>query len=246
MSSMKTWIQRLMRPLGVEIARLAPEPFAVQRQAVVTANPVILDVGAYVGEVTNHYRLLFPGATIHAFEPFPESFAELERRTKAHGSLTQLHHLAVSDEPGRHVFHANGAAATNSLLPTDERAGSYWKAGLVETERQVEVPVTSLDVFCRQQSIRHVDILKLDIQGGEYLALQGAAGLLSTRSISLVYLEVITAPTYSGQHKLHEYLQLFDNYGYELLDIYHPVRKATQLLQADLLFTAAGQQLLAA
>ena len=40
---------------------------------------VIFDVGAYVGKVTIIYRDLFPEATIYSFEPFPDSFRDLNR-----------------------------------------------------------------------------------------------------------------------------------------------------------------------
>jgi hypothetical protein len=59
------------------------------------------------------------------------------------------------------------------------------------------------------------------------------------RDKSKPHFEVLTTPTYAGQHKLHEYLRLFDLYGYSLLDIYNPVRRANQMLQADLLFSCA-------
>jgi hypothetical protein len=53
-------------------------------------------------------------------------------------------------------------------------------------------------------------------------------------------MEMITAPTYVGQHDLHEYLGLFRSHGYVLFDFYNPVRRNGRLLQTDNLMVAEG------
>jgi hypothetical protein len=44
---------------------------------------------------------------------------------------------------------------------------------------------------------------------------------------------MITAPTYVGQRKLHEYLAFFESQNYELFDFYNSVRKDGRLIQSD-------------
>jgi FkbM family methyltransferase len=210
------------------------DPFAVMPLLVNRPAPIIFDVGAHVGQTVLRYRSLFPSAVIHCFEPSPDSLAAL-RRAVAGDEGVHTHELAISDSPGSAVFNVNKSRATNSLLSSDSSASSYWGHGLLETEQRIEVSIQTVDGFCQEHSVERIDILKLDVQGAEYAVLSGAGGMLGKHSIDLIYLEVITAPTYVGQHRLYEYLMLFDEYGYTLFDFYHPVRRRGRLIQADLI-----------
>ena len=237
---MKQLVRSAFGLLGLHVGwkRSNLDAYGVQRKVVERNDPVIFDIGAHVGSITKHYRSLFPQASISSFEPFRETFETLRNNTSG-DALTNVYNLAISDEPGIVTLNSNASSATNSLLPTNSRGSSYWGAHVLDTLAPVEVEATSIDAFCREHEISHVDILKLDIQGAEYLALAGAHGLLSSASVSLVYSELILAPTYEGQRTLQDYLQLFDGYGYQLLDLYHPVKRGMRLIQADLIFLSA-------
>lgn len=213
------------------------DAFSVQRELVQRAAPIILDVGAHRGKVARTYRRLFPDATLHCFEPFPDSFATLSAAMRG-DARAHCHQLAIARSAGTATLQANGVSATNSLLETDARAGAYWGAGVLDTAARLQVRTVSLDEFAADNGIQAVDILKLDVQGGEYDALLGCTSLLSRHAVSLVYAEVITCPTYAGQRSLHDYFALFNSVGYEFLDFYAPVRRNNELLQADLIFLA--------
>lgn len=209
-----------------------PDAFATQRRLVHAAAPVIIDVGAHLGETAKRYRSMFPTATIHCFEPYPPSFATLRGATAADARI-RTHALAIGDSVGAAVLHSNRSSATNSLLPSDARGHGYWGGEVLSTDATVEIAMTTLDRFCAEVSLSHIDILKLDVQGAEYAALMGARDLLAAHAIDIVYMEMITAPTYIGQRELHDYLALFRSLGYVLFDFYNPVRKNGRLLQTD-------------
>jgi FkbM family methyltransferase len=158
----------------------------------------------------------------------------------ADNARTRIFNLAVAEEAGVATLNANESSATNSLLPSAARGNLTWGLNAFGTERQVKINTTSVDCFCREHAIPVIDILKLDIQGGEFAALTGAQGMLSRQKIGVIYLEIILAQTYEGQHKLHEYLSLLDSFGFELLDLYEPWRRGLELLQADFLFLRRG------
>lgn len=244
---MKRLIQRAVGFFGYEIRRKAPrdpdageveatslDAFTVQRELIHGVEPVIFDIGAHVGYVTKKYRDLFPLASIYSFEPFPDSFEQLRRNT-TDDSRTSVYDFAVSDKRDVVILHANEYPVTNSLLPTDDRGSFYWGEGRLETRARVKVNSTTIDAFCAEHAISRIDILKLDIQGAEFVALNGAKEMLSSKQVSLIYSEVIMAPTYEHQHKLHEYLGLLDSFGYELFDFYSPVRRGMQLIQTNIL-----------
>ncbi len=158
------------------------------------------------GEITSRYRKLFPTAVIHSFEPYPDSFESLKQNTLRDPRIS-VHKYALADTSKSASLSANALCDTNSLLPSDARGERYWGKGLLDTSDEITVHVTTLDEFCRSQNIERIDILKLDVQGAEFLVLDGASELLSRHRISLVYCEIILAPTYEGQRPTHHYLR---------------------------------------
>ena len=57
----------------------------------------------------------------------------------------------------------------------------------------------SLDTFCKDEQIERIDLLKMDVQGGELGILQGARQLLAQKKIAVIYSEVFFVPMYQNQ-----------------------------------------------
>ncbi|MCE0484142.1 MAG: FkbM family methyltransferase [Methylacidiphilales bacterium] len=241
----KRTINRLLRPAHLELRGInAPrleDPFWVQTRIIRHPHPVIFDVGAHEGEICELYLHLFPGCSLHAFEPGPDAHQKLQSRLKNNPSV-RLNQTAVSDVEGTVAMNFNSSTATSSLLASDPRAAEAWGTGLLDTQSVGQVPSTTLDAYCRSAKIEAIDILKLDIQGAELKALYGASGLLESRRVGLVYMEIILTPTYRGQPSLEDYLRFFHGVGYDLLDFYHPVHKDLSLIQSDMILVPRPQE----
>ena len=233
-NKIKWIIQNVFNSFGYEIRR-KNDAFAIQKELIRRGEPVIFDVGAHIGSVTEKYRKLFPLASIYCFEPFPKSFEQLKSNI-ADDPRTIAYRIAMSDTKGKAILNVNTSTMTNSLLHTDIRGEFYWGEALLNTIDEEEIDTISIDCFSEENKINFIDILKLDVQGYEFAILNGAKKMLFSQSVSLIYTEIIMAPTYQGQYKLHEYLSLLDSFGYELLDLYNPVRRRKQLIQTDILF----------
>ncbi len=52
------------------------------------------------------------------------------------------------------------------------------------------VKTKSIDVFCRENHINHIDLLKLDTEGNEFNVLNGAKTILSENKINAIYTEI--------------------------------------------------------
>jgi FkbM family methyltransferase len=235
-------IQRILNRFGYELSRTASsrrDPLAVQSKLVKVREPIIFDVGAYIGGIAKIYREQFPLASIYCFEPFPQSFQILSKGVEGDPRIF-CYNKALSENKGTAVLNVNLNSATNSLLKTDTRGASFWGAGILDTTSQIEVSTTTVDIFCHEAGISSLDILKMDVQGEEFSVLSGAKDMLATQGISLIYTELIMCPTYEGQHKFHEYLSFLDSFGYDLLDFFNPVRYHKQLIQADLVFLSSS------
>lgn len=210
--------------------------FKAQKKLITNRQPIIFDVGAHIGQTAQTYRRFFPKAQIYSFEPFPASFHQL--KTKHHRDRGILpFNLAVSQTSGQLNLNVNTDAATNSVLPIAAEGKISWGDRL-QSKAILEVMAVSLDDFCGSQGIEHLDILKLDLQGHELAALQGAKQLLADQAIDLIYLELLVSKSYENQPMLSDYFQLFDHYHYQFLDFYSPIRKGVQLLQCDLIFVS--------
>ncbi|MBW4551067.1 MAG: FkbM family methyltransferase [Aphanocapsa sp. GSE-SYN-MK-11-07L] len=235
---MKRFVKAAAKSLGFEIHRISPnatnvtDPYAVMRRLIDNPQPIIFDVGANVGRTAKRFRSLFPEANIFCFEPFPSSFERLSSAFTNDPAI-ECHQLALADVPGISRLTVNQSSATNSLLTSDARAANYWGPNLLDTQAEIEVKTETVDRFCERKGLKHLDILKLDVQGAEFSVLEGARELLQNQCIDLIYMEMITAPTYVGQRKLHEYLGLFDTWKYEVFDFYNLCRKDARLIQTD-------------
>lgn len=122
---------------------------------------VAIDCGANVGLIT--CEMARRGAVVHAFEPDPVAFAELQRRTADFRCVT-LHNAAVSAEDGTMPLYFRRERQLDAVTYS---VGSTLMAEKtdVSTDQYCEVKVLRLSDFLRQfESIR---LLKMDIEGAE-------------------------------------------------------------------------------
>lgn len=200
--------------------------------------PVIFDLGANLGDLTSRYRSAFESPTIYSFEPLSGLVKKLTTRFEGDDCITVVP-LAVSDRNGTEAFHLTGFHTTNSLLPRRQSGRQYYPDFAASTDQQIEVQTTTLDSFCDENSIERVDLLKMDIQGGELQALKGATHLLTNISPGMIFLESAVVAHYEGESLLHEVTAFLSNFGYSLYDLFHlyPARNG-QLRYCESLFVS--------
>jgi FkbM family methyltransferase len=238
----------IARSLGFEVRRAGSgfhrDAFDDQRILLSDRRVIhtILDVGANVGQTAKRYRDLFPTSTIHCFEPFDESYLVLQ-----HNFATDLriipHRLAIADAPGPKTLFVNQSSVTNSLLPPSPEAFDYVDERLLSNINSVKVPSTTLDIFCAEQNINALPILKMDIQDGELLALRGAASLLTAGAIDLIYTEVSFASLYDHQAVFCDLYQHLSEHHYALYGLYNFFIGTNSLLaQADAIFVSPNMR----
>jgi FkbM family methyltransferase len=201
----------------------------------------VIDAGADIGTMTRRYRDMFPNARIYCFEPFEPSWQKLSANFRDDRNVEPLR-LGLAEVCGRRRFSVNRDSRTNSLLPVSPRHGDIISGGVMDTVSVGEVEVITLDAFCVARGIDRVDVLKLDVQGAEVLALKGAADLLRAKRVDLVYTEVVFAPMYEGQGSFCELNCLLQEMGYVLYGLYdlkypsHAADDGGNLAWADAIF----------
>jgi len=181
---------------------------------VATKTPVVLDVGVCGGHSITTFREIWPDSRVTGFEPDPRLAKRLRRNWDGIPGVTIVEG-AVSDRNSRQVLFQYEDPAQNSLFDRDDR--SWFQAEVIN---RVDVECFTLDSYCGQHSINHVDLLKADVQGAEFQVIWGASGLLESRSIDYVVLELTFGDSYDGAARPHEISEAMESHGYVLTATY--------------------------
>lgn len=220
-NSVKALIKDSFRRVGVDLRkyRRSSDAFLVKKDLLKNCvQPLtIFDLGANEGQTAERYSQMFPTATIYSFEPVPEVFTLLERKFHENPQII-VNQLAVSDAVGTADFylHAYTSNGWNSLLPKSQTSTL-----VPEDKSVVKVPTITIDVFCERHNINTIDLLKLDIQGGELLAFKGALNMLQKGGIKLIYSEVLFGDLYEGQAMFHDLAAYLHDFGFRTYGIYN-------------------------
>lgn len=142
--------------------RLAYEPPAALRPELDgNPSPRILDLGGNIGMFGLYALQRWPGSSVRSFEPEPEnarmlSAAIAENRLHARWTLCPA---AVSNRAGTMAFRG-GLSADSHLVDVEADSDA------APANADIEVPVE--DLFALDG---HVDLVKMDIEGGEWAVL---------------------------------------------------------------------------
>ena len=106
----------------------------------------------------------------------------------------------------------------------------------VKNIKKIDVDTISIDSFCLTNGIEQIDVLKMDIQGGELDALKGAKQMLANGKVGLIYSETYFLEQYVNQPLFHEIATFLHQYGYYLQDVYNPIYGNGNIAWADVIF----------
>ena len=182
---------------------------------------ILFDIGANVGDITNEYATLIPDAEIFCFEPIPKTFELLKKRYDS-TSRIHCHQLAIGDINKNVTMFETALSGSSSLLPPTsyitESKNSAMAQGVTIVNSH-NVKQITLDSFCKENNISHIDILKMDMQGSELNGLKGASSLLDEKKIDLIYTEVLFSDLYENQCYYHDIASFLHKKNYKLFDL---------------------------
>lgn len=145
---------------------------------------IVLDPGANIGYISAVcLGLVAPTGHVHSFEPSPTANARIRAcNNMAEQGNWSLWDAALTDHEGQEVFNDT---------PRVMRSGYAALASVATPKDSMphRVSVTSIDAFCAQHNIGHVRFLKLDIEGSELPALQGASDMIANGAIDIIMVE---------------------------------------------------------
>lgn len=144
----------------------------------------ILDIGAYVGQMSLVSAASNPNALVYAFEPMPAVFKQLEAHLEMN-DFPNLHcyQLALSDVEGdAEFYYVAGQIGTSSSL--DPEFMNHVQSSQELTSSIVKV--TTADSWIRSNSITNVDLVKIDTETTEPQVLRGMIDTLTQYEPDLI------------------------------------------------------------
>jgi FkbM family methyltransferase len=173
---------------------------------------VVYDIGAHVG----FYSLLAsvivgPEGRVFSFEPFPENLAFLRKHLEMNLVMNcVVCDVAIGRSEGVAAF-SPGPASTMGRLSQDANA-------------PLSVRTVSLDAFVFSSAMPPPNVIKCDIEGGEYDALLGASTLLAK------YHPTIFLATH-GSAVHSRCCELLQQFGYQLKSLDgRPLDESSEIL----------------
>jgi FkbM family methyltransferase len=136
-------------------------------------NMIIFDIGAHLGLMSMICsQLLQKKGKIYSFEPTPKTFEILKKVIKINkaSDLVIPINKAVAKENKTIDFYLSEdeGSNSNSLVSKNHRE-----------RKPIQIQVTSLDLFTKENNIKQIDLIKIDAEGSEYDVLLGAKNIIS-------------------------------------------------------------------
>lgn len=164
------------------------------------------DIGASQGFYTLLFAKLAGPEHVHAFEPEERNLRRLRTNLDLNGfEAVRASRLAAVGEPGEvelNVFPREVYGWHTLGTPSLEVDGL-----LAVPESRQRVPGVTLDGYCAEHGVERIDLLKLDVEGAELDALNGAQGLLGGGRIRALLFEVSEAMV---EGMGHDPVEIFD------------------------------------
>jgi FkbM family methyltransferase len=188
----------------------------------------VVDIGANPidGEAPYQALLTAGRARLVGFEPNPQALAELDRRRGPH---ERYFPHAVADGQ-RHTLHLCQAPGMTSLLEpnVDLLAHFHGFPAWATVTGTIPIDTVRLDDVA---AVEDLDYLKIDIQGGELMALTHATAKLA--ACTVIQTEVEFLPMYRGQPLFAEVEQFLRGQGFVIHKFEQLTTRTLQPLLAD-------------
>jgi FkbM family methyltransferase len=162
----------------------------------------ILDIGSRDLTEGSYFAERYPNATIYSFECNPATLPLCEKKAKNYKNII-LTSKAVNEYTGFCTFYPTDPEKTITTWEDgNPGASSLFKANgnyPIEhyVQKEITVPCIRLDDVLKDNNIEKIDMLWMDLQGAELLALKSLGSYLE--KVSFICTEVEINPMYENQ-----------------------------------------------
>jgi FkbM family methyltransferase len=145
---------------------------------------VIFDVGANEGSYTKELSRFFSNADVYCFEPSHSTYTILKSNV---GDLSGVHpsNFGFGNETGEVELYYSESEGSGIASVYNRRLSHFG----ITMESKEKITIRRIDEFCESEGIPRIDFLKLDIEGHELAALEGAGDMLGQKKIQFIQFE---------------------------------------------------------
>jgi len=208
---LRDWIERR---LGISVFRSSDLPHGLLLTRDLPrfgiTPEVVFDVGAHVGVKSIEYDNAWPDAEIFSFEPIESTFKQLKQNTA--GRRVNVHNFGLGDEAREMTVNLHERSNLNSIVVKKEK-GSGGE----------NIKIKTIDVFCRENNINKIDLLKIDTEGYDLKVLKGGEGMLKDESVNSILVEVGFGSEKKRHVNLEKITNFLSNYDLKLAGFYDQV-----------------------
>lgn len=167
---------------------------------------IIFDVGANIGEYSCKIKEMNNSVDVYAFEPHPNTFKKLIATSKRVGF--NAIQMGCSDKSGIIKFY--------DYLHSDSTEHATMLKDVIEDihhseSKEIEVEITTIDDFMKANSIKNINLLKIDTEGFEFNVLKGAVNALNNNMIDVIHFEFNSMNMVSRVF-MRDFIKLLPNY----------------------------------
>ena len=140
--------------------------FSIELSKLNIKKPVILDVGANLGDWSKTIKTYFPTAEVHAFEPSRATYIDLVNSLREIENVSTYNFGLGEAEQSQLLFYDNEKSGMASLYQRDLGHIS------IEFNKYEKVEIKRLDNWLNESKIK-ANVLKIDVEGHELSVLRG-------------------------------------------------------------------------
>ena len=180
----------------------------------------VVDVGARDGSETREFAQRLRSARVFAFECNPQTLPACRSTVSALPNAELIEKAVAARVGPMTLFPIDPERTETTWADGNPGASSLFRASgkyPVESYAQDEITVqgTTLEAFMEERGLGSIDLLWMDIQGAEKLALKGLGTRI--RDVKLVHTEVEFVEIYSGQPLFGEVKSFLNAAGFRLV-----------------------------
>lgn len=196
---------------------------------------LVLDVGANRGQFSCELIKAGYQGRIMSFEPLSDAYLDLVEVSRNEPRWTVAERCAVGHRSEATILHVAGNSESSSVLPmlashySAAPASRYVRSETIMMRRLDEVAAVEVESADRP-------FLKLDVQGFEHRAIEGAAGILD--KIVGLQVELDLTPLYEGGLVIEEMIARLRELGFSLYRLVPGFtdRRSKRMLQVNGIF----------
>ncbi len=177
-------------------------------------SPIILDIGANIGQAALFFARNSSNATIHSFEPHPKTFERAKKNLALNSSLADhihLHPLGLGTiQEKSHIVQVDKHNIGKNRINVRGEKSDYYSSE--------EILLTSMDSFMKEKGLSKLDLIKLDVEGFEYAVLTGGEETIGKYK-PLIIIEICDANLKDNNSSARELVGFLENLGYAVSNV---------------------------